>query len=54
MYLFILALDVLLALIKSKKDISGLNIFDHVFLYTKYADETVFIVKDLNSARAFK
>ena len=49
-YLFILALDVLFTLIKSNKDISGLNIFDHDFLYTAYADDTTFFLNDLISA----
>ena len=38
------------ALSKSKKDVSGLNIFDHEILYTAYADDTTFFAKDLNSA----
>ena len=50
-HLFILALDLLFALIKLKKDVSGLNIFDHEFLYTAYADDTTFFVNDLNSAK---
>ena len=49
-YLFILALDVLFTLIKSNKDISGLNFFDHDFLYTAYADDTTFFLNDLISA----
>ena len=36
-HLFILALDVLFDLIKSKKDVSGLNIFGREFRYTAYA-----------------
>ena len=52
-YLFILALDILLALIKSKRDVSGLNISDHKFLYTTYADDATFFVKDLNFAKRF-
>lgn len=50
-YLFIIALDILFALIFAKKDVPGLNIFDHEFLYTAYADDTTFFVKDLNSAK---
>ena len=49
-YLYILAIDVLFALIKSKKDVSSPKIFDHEILYTAYADDTTFFVKDLNSA----
>ena len=53
-YLFNLALDILFALIKSKKDVSGLNIFDHEFLYTAHANDTTFFVKDLNPSRGLK
>ena len=42
-------LDVLFALIKSKNDVSGPNIFYLEFLYTTYTDDTTFFVKDLNS-----
>ena len=49
--LFVITLDALFALIKSKKDVSGLNIFDLEFLYTAYADDVFFVVKDLNSAK---
>ena len=51
MYLFILALDVLFALIILKKDVSHLNIFHHEFPYAAFADDTIFFVKDLNSAK---
>ena len=50
-HLIIPALDVLFALIKPKKDVSGLNIFGHEFLYVANADDTTFFVKDFNSAK---
>ena len=33
-------------LIKLNKDIHGLTFFDHTFLYTAYADDTTFFLKD--------
>ena len=42
-YIFILALEVLSFLVRNNKDIKGLNIFDHLFLYTAYADDTFFL-----------
>ena len=57
-YLFILALDVIFTLVKSKKDVFGqkkdvfcLNNFDHEYLYAIYAGDTTFFVKDLNFAK---
>ena len=41
-YIFILALEVLSFLVRNNKDIKGLNIFDHLVLYTAYADDTMF------------
>ena len=41
-YLFVLVLDVLFALFKSKKHVSCLKIFDHEFLYTVYAGDITF------------
>ena len=38
-YLFIIALEVLFALIKNKVDIKGIDLFDHIFLFTAYADD---------------
>ena len=40
--IFILALKVLSFLFRSNKDIKCLTIFDHLFLYTGYADDTFF------------
>ena len=39
-YLFILALEIIFAMIKINLNIKGLNIFNHKSLYTAYADET--------------
>ena len=41
-YLFFLALEILFLLIKENSHIKGLNIFDHCFLYSAYADDTTF------------
>ena len=38
-------------LIKQNKDIHGLTFFDHTFLYTVYADDTTFFLKDKESVR---
>ena len=47
-YLFVLALEILFQLIKSKPEIKGLTIFDHCYLYSAYADDTTFFsIKDL-------
>ena len=48
-YIFILALEVLSFLVRNNKDIKGLNIFDHVFLYTAYADDTKFFLENKES-----
>ena len=45
-YLFILVLEAVFCVIKSNKNIKGLNIFNHEFLYTAYADDTTFFLKD--------
>ena len=45
-YLFILVLEILFLCIKENKNIKGLNIFNHVFLSTVYADGTTFFLRD--------
>ena len=45
-YLFILVLEAIFCVIKSNKNIKGLNIFKYEFLYTAYADDTTFFLKD--------
>ena len=49
-YLFILVLVIAFILIKTNNNIEGLNIFNHNFLYTAYADDTTFFIKNVNSA----
>ena len=41
-YLFIIALEITFAMIKSNPNIKGLNIFNSNYLYTAYADDTTF------------
>ena len=48
-YLFILVLEAAFCVIKSSKNIKGLNISNHEFLYTACADDTTFFLKDKNS-----
>ena len=37
-------------MIKTNNNIEVLNIFNHDFLYTAYADDTTFLIKNINSA----
>ena len=48
-YLFILVLEVVFMLMKQNKNIKGLNLFERTFLYTAYADDTTFFLKDMKS-----
>ena len=41
-YLFILVLEILFLCIKKHPEIKGIEIFEHCFLYTAYADDTTF------------
>ena len=50
-FLFILALEILFLLIKTKPEIAGLTIFDHCYLYSAYADDTTFFLKDAISIK---
>ena len=50
-YLFVLALEILFQLIKSKPEIKGLTIFDHCYLYSAYADDTTFFLQDIISVK---
>ena len=50
-YLFVLALEVFFILLKSNKNVKGIKIFNHEFLYTAYADDTTFFLKSLDSAK---
>ena len=49
--LFILALEILFLLIKTKLEIAGLTIFDHCYLCTAYADGSTFFLNDTISIK---
>ena len=48
-YLFILVLEIFFIFVKNNPKVKGWNIFKHEFLYTAYADDTTFFLKDRNS-----
>ena len=48
-YLFILVSEIVFLSIKKNKKIKRLNIFNHTFLNTAYADDTTFFKKDKES-----
>ena len=50
-FLFILSLEVSFLLIKTKPDIAGLTIFDQCYLYSAYAGDTSFFLKDTISIK---
>ena len=43
-------MEIAFTFIKTKNNIEGLNIFNHNFQYTAYADDTTFFIKNINSA----
>ena len=45
-YLFILVLEITFIFIKENKNVKGVNIFDNIFLYSAYADDTTFFLSD--------
>ena len=47
--MFILCLEFLFILIKNNPNIKGIEIFEYCYLYTAYADDTTFLLKDENS-----
>ena len=47
--MFILCLEILFILIKNDPNIKGIEIFEYCYLYTAYADDTTFFLKDENS-----
>ena len=49
-YLFIITLEVVFSLIKENPDIEGLKFFSHTFLYSAYADDTTFFLRNEKSA----
>ena len=50
-YLFILASEILFIFIKFNKKIDGINIFNHEYLHTAYADDTTFFLKNQTSVK---
>ena len=48
-HLFILCLEILLVLIKNSSNIKRTESFEHCYLYTAYADDITFFLKDENS-----
>ena len=50
-YLFILALEVLFVFVKSNENIKGIEVFKHTFLYTTYADDSTFFLRDIPSVK---
>ena len=52
-YIFIIALQVLSVLFRNNKDIKGLNMFDHPFLYTTYADDATLFLENKESIEEF-
>ena len=49
-YLFILVMEIFFTMVRQNRNIKGLNVFDHSFLLTSYADDTTFFVDNLVSA----
>ena len=47
--MFILGLEIFFIFVKNNPKVKGINIFKHEFLYTTYADDTIFFFKDRNS-----
>ena len=50
-YFFILVLEIVFNLMKENKDIHNMIFYDHTFLYTAYADDTIFFLKDKESVK---
>ena len=50
-FLFILALEILFILIKSKREIDGMTIFNYDYLSSAYADDKSFFLKDIISVK---
>ena len=48
-YVFILCLETLFIVIKNEPNIKGIEIFEYCYLYTAYANDTTFFLKDENS-----
>ena len=50
-YLFIIAFEVLLEMIRAKKEIKGISILEYVFKLSAYADDATFFINDTNSIK---
>ena len=50
-YLIILCLEIIFILIKANKRVKGINIFEHTFWYSAYADDTTFFLRDKRSVK---
>ena len=50
-YLFKIALDVFFALINSQEVSKGIEVFDHCFLFTAYANNSTFFLGDSDSVK---
>ena len=50
-YLFILCLEIVFILIKTNKRVKGINIFRHAFLYSAYAGDATFFLRDKRSIK---
>ena len=50
-YLFILCLEIVFILIKANKKVKGIDIFKHTYLYSAYAGDTTFFLKDEKSIK---
>ena len=48
-YLFILCLKIVFILIKANKRVKGINIFEHTYLYSAYANDITFFLRDKRS-----
>ena len=48
-YLFILVLEILFLFIKKYPEIKGIEIFEHCFFHTVYADDSTIFLKDAQS-----
>ena len=48
-YLFIIVLEVVFRIIKETSNIKGFEIFQKKFIYTAYADDTIFFLKNTES-----
>ena len=50
-YLFILCFEIVFILIKANKRVKGINIFEHSYFYSAYADDTTFFLRDKRSIK---